>query len=196
MDEKIIEKWLTISSGSGSGSGSGDGSGSGYGDGSGSGYGDGYGDGIKYYNKHKVFKVDDIQTIITSIKGNIAKGFILLEDLTLERTYVAKGNNYFAHGETIKEALQSLEEKIFSDMDYDEKIEEFKNIFNKQDKYKGTEFFKWHNLLTGSCLQGRKAFVSNKELDLEKEYSVKEFLKIVKGAYGWSMLEKLEKENI
>ena len=186
MDEKIIEKWLTISSGYGDGYGDGDGDGSGY----------GYGSGIKYYNKHKVFKVDDIQTIITSIKGNIAKGFILLEDLTLERTYVAKGNNYFAHGETIKEALQALEEKIFSDMDYDNKIKEFRKIFNKTKKYKGTEFFKWHNLLTGSCLQGRKTFVSNNELDLEKEYSVKEFLEIVKGAYGWSMLEKLEKEYI
>ena len=80
--------------GSGSGSGYGDGSGygSGYGDGSGSGYGDGYGDGsgLKAINNHRVYKIDDIPTIILSIHKNIARGKIVNRDLTFANCYIAK----------------------------------------------------------------------------------------------------------
>ena len=185
--------------GSGDGDGYGDGYGSGYGYGSGSGYGSGdgsgygSGDGLKKYNKDIIYEIDNIQTIIKNIKGNIAKGFIVNDDLTLEKTYIAKENNLFAHGKTIHEAMQFLQEKIFETMNIEEKIEEFKNKFNKKDKYKGTLFFEWHHHLTGSCLQGRENFVKSNNLDVEKEYTVKEFLEIVKNAYGWDYLEELEK---
>ena len=220
MEKKLIEKWLKVNNGDGYGSGYGDGfgysSGSGFGDGygsgdgsgygygfgyssgyvfdsgDGSGFGYGFGYGLKKYNKDYIFKIDNIQTIIKNIKKNIAKGFIVNDDLTLQKTYIAKGNNLFAHGKTIHEAMQSLQEKIFETMDIEEKIEEFKNKFNKKDKYKGTLFFEWHHHLTGSCLQGRENFVKSNNLDVEKEYTVKEFLEIVKNAYGWKYLKELE----
>ena len=185
-------------SGSGFGYGSGYGEGSGFGDGfgygEGSGFGSGDGDGLKKYNQDYIFKIDGINTIIKHIKGNIAKGFILNNDLTLQKTYIAKGQNLFAHGSTIREANESLQNKIFEKLNIEEKIKEFKKIFKKDEKYKGTDYFKWHNLLTGSCLQGRYNFVSENNLDLEKEYSVAEFLKIVKDSYGWSILKDLEKD--
>ena len=188
------------SSGSGSVDGSGDGSGYGYGDGYGDGSGDGSGSGyssgsgLKKYNEHHIFKVDGISTIITNIKRNVAKGYIVKQDLTLEKTWIAKGHNCFAHGSTLKEALQSLEEKIFSDLDTESKMLEFKKLFEKTKKYKGHEYFKWHNILTGSCLQGRKNFVQENNLDLEKEYTPLEFLEIVKGSFGWSVLKELVKD--
>ena len=131
--------------GFGSGSSSGDGYGFGYGDGFGfgsgsgcsdgcgfgSGSGFGYGDGLKSINSQKIYKIDNINTIITSIHNNIAKGFILSRDLTLEKCYIAKGQNKFAHGETIKKAVQSLSDKIYEDLDVDEAIEEFRKKFNK-----------------------------------------------------------------
>ena len=178
--------------GYGSGDGSGSGYGSGYGCGSGCGSGYGCGDGIKYYNKYRVFKVDNINTIITNIKDSVAKGFILKKDLTLEPTYVVKGNNLFAHGTSIKEAMLSLESKIFDNLDIEEKIEEFKKKFNKNDKYCGTDFFEWHHILTGSCLQGRKSFVENNNLDVNAMYSVKEFIDICKNDYGGNTIKMLE----
>lgn len=181
MEEKLIEEWLKIEKNSGSGLGSG----------LGSGYGYGYG--LLKYNKDKIYLIDGISTIIKKIKGNIAKGFIVNNDLTLESTYIAKGSNQFAHGKTIKETVQSLQYKIFENMNIEERVLEFKKQFNKVDKYKGTIFFEWHYYLTGSCFQGRTNFVKNKGLDLDKKYTALEFLKIVKNAYGWENLKGLVK---
>lgn len=218
MDEKLIEEWLKsnriidfvdgFSHGDGWGCGDGCGSsngsnyswsygcGFGNGDGSSNGNGCGYssGWGIKYFNKQRVWNIDDISTIIKSIHGDVANGYILNQDFTLEKTFVCKGHGYFAHGETIKEARQSLEKKIFDDMDIENKLEEFRKKFKKGKKYSGHDYFTWHHNLTGSCLQGRNNFVENNGINLDDKFTVKEFLEIVKGSYGWSVLEKLVKE--
>lgn len=184
-------------SGDGDGSGYGYGNGSGYGSGDGNGSGYGYGNGISKYNNHYVFIIDNISTIITSIHGNVAKGFILNKNLTLEKIFVAKGNNKFAHGKTLKEAVADLQEKIFDDLDIEEKIQMFNKQFNRVDKYSGEEFYKWHHILTGSCTAGRDNFVRENNLDLKKTYSVDEFIKITKNSYGGNIIKKLceEKKN-
>lgn len=181
--------------GIGFGFGSGDGNGSGYGYGNGSGSGYGYGNGISKYNNHYVFIIDNISTIITSIHGNVAKGFILNKNLTLEKIFVAKGNNKFAHGKTLKEAVADLQEKIFDDLGIEEKIEMFNKQFNRFDKYIGEEFYKWHHILTGSCTAGRNNFVRENNLDLKKFYTVDEFIKITKDSYGGNIIKKLREEK-
>ena len=209
MEKKLIEEWLKVDNGDGYGSGSsyasGSSYGSGYGSGSsygyGSGFGDasgsgsGYGDGISKYNNHYVFIIDNISTIITSIHGNVAKGFILNKNLTLEKTFVAKGNNKFAHGKTLKEAVADLQKKIFDDLDIEEKIEMFNKQFNRVEKYSGEEFYKWHHILTDSCTAGRDNFVRENNLDLKKLYTVDEFIKITKDSYGGNIIKKLREEK-
>ena len=182
-------------SGDGNGSGYGYGNGSGYGSGYGNGSGYGYGNGISKYNNHYVFIIDNISTIITSIHGNVAKGFILNKNLTLEKIFVAKGNNKFAHGKTLKEAVADLQEKIFDDLGIEEKIEMFNKQFNRFDKYIGEEFYKWHHILTGSCTAGRNNFVRENNLDLKKFYTVDEFIKITKDSYGGNIIKKLREEK-
>lgn len=152
----------------------------------------GYGYGIKKINNCIISKIDNVNTIITNIKGNIAKGFIFNNDLTIIPTFIVKRNNYFSHGNTLKQSLLDLEDKIFSNLNIEERLEEFKNKFLKDKKYKGTEFFKWHNLLTGSCLQGRESFVKNKGIDLEEEFSDNEFLLMIKNDFGWNSIQQLE----
>ena len=171
------------------------GSGSSYGYGYASGSGSGYGDGISKYNNHYVFIIDNISTIITSIHGNVAKGFILNKNLTLEKTFVAKGNNKFAHGKTLKEAVADLQKKIFDDLDIEEKIEMFNKQFNRVEKYSGEEFYKWHHILTDSCTAGRDNFVRENNLDLKKLYTVDEFIKITKDSYGGNIIKKLREEK-
>ena len=121
-------------SGDGSGSGDGDGSGSGYGygsgDGDGSGYGYGYGDGVKSINGNPIYVVDNIPTIITNVKGNIAKGFILHTDLSLTPCFIVKKNNQFSHGNTLHEAFESLQEKLYDDSTEEERIFKFKEHFS------------------------------------------------------------------
>ncbi|MFA5403283.1 MAG: hypothetical protein WC318_07310, partial [Candidatus Omnitrophota bacterium] len=179
--------------GDGSGYGSGDGSGDGYGSGDGSGdgsgygygYGYGYGSGIKSFNGIKLYDIDDTPTVITSIRNNIAKGFIVNNDMQRKKCFVIKRDNYFAHGGTLKEAQESLCEKMFDDMSEEERVEMFLSEFNFIDKYPAKTFFDWHNRLTGSCLFGRQHFAKEKGVDLENDiFTVNEFVELTKNSYG------------
>jgi hypothetical protein len=176
--------------------GSGTGSGEGYGWGSDSGsdsYGSGNNKKIKSINHKKIYIIDEISTIINSIHNNIASGYVVQQDLTLIKCYIVKSNNLFAHGETIKKAIEDLNIKIYRKLNIDEKIEEFKSKFNDTDKYSAEEFYKWHNILTGSCEQGRNTFVKNHNIDLKKDkFTVEEFIEKTKNDYGSDIIIKLK----
>ena len=185
-------------SGYGDGYGSGDGSGygSGYGDGSGYGYGSGdgsgYGSGIDQINGMHIHRIDDVQTIITSVKGNVAKGFIFQEDLSLTPCYVVKGNNLFAHGDDLHDAMAALTDKMFDDMPEEERIAEFVKAHPDKDKpYPNHDLFDWHHRLTGSCMAGRNAFVKDKGLAMDGETTVVEFIKLTENAYGGATIKAL-----
>ena len=185
--------------GSGYGSGDGYGYGSGYGDGSGygSGYGDGYGygdGGLSEINGQKVYLVDDTPTILSSIHGNVAKGFILKSDFTMDPCFIVKGNGMFAHGATLREAMSDLTEKMFEDMPEDERIAEFiKAHPDKNKAYPNQDLFDWHHRLTGSCMAGRKAFVENHGLTLDGETTVSDFIKLTENAYNGYVIKNLDK---
>ena len=204
--ENKIKKFLVIDvgsgdgsgSGSGSCSGSGDGYGDGYGSGSGDGYGYGYGDGsgscddIKVFNGDKVYLVDNIQTIFISIRGNVAKGYILQSDLQLKPCFIVKENNKFAHGDTLRDAFTSLQEKLYDDSTEEERIEAFKKKFPEYDvKYDNGDLFTYHHVLTGSCRMGRESFVSDRGLSLDGRTSVREFFELTQNAYGGDIIKKL-----
>ena len=170
IDEKI-KAFLTVSSGYGSGSGS----------------------GVKSLNGKTVYDVDSVQTIIDRVRNNVAKGFILNGDLTLTPCFVVKGQNCFAHGETLREAQQALEDKLFEDMDVEEKINIFIQTFSSGKKYPAKDFYSWHNKLTGSCEMGRKAFARDHDIDIENDkLTVEEFISLTKNSFGGSVIKQLE----
>ena len=140
----------------------------------------------------EIYEIDGIQTIITSVKLSLGKGFILENDLTLTPCYIVKGDGYFAHGKTIKEANEALRSKIFENMDEEEAIEKFVNTFERRKRYSGKDFFEWHHYLTGSCLMGRENFVKNNSIDLDDTYTVNEFIEICENAYGGETIKKLK----
>ena len=177
--------------GSGDGYGSGDGSGSGSGDGYGYGYG--YGDGIEELDHQKVYKIDGVQTIIDSVHGNYAKGKILNDDLTTKECFIAKCGNFFAHGETLKQALADASEKYNENKPLEERIAEFNETYPDNDApIDGNELFSWHHVLTGSCLFGRKEFCSSKGLDINAKYTVREFISLTENAFGSDAIKKLK----
>ena len=186
--ENKIKKFLAIDVGYGYG----DGSGSGDVDGSGYGYGYGDGDGIKVFNGDKVYLVDNILTIFISIRGNIAKGYILQSDLQLKPCFIVKENNKFAHGDTLRDAFNSLQEKLYDDSTEEERIEAFKKKFPEYDvKYDNGDLFTYHHVLTGSCRMGRESFVSDRGLSLDGKTSIREFVELTKNAYGGDIIKKL-----
>ena len=184
-------------SGYGYGYGSGYGSGYGYGDGNGDGNGDGYGYGsgygVKSINGNPIYVVDNIPTIITNVKGNIAKGFILDSDLSLTPCFIVKENNQFSHGNTLHEAFESLQEKLYDDSTEEERIFKFKEHFSDfSKKYSAKDLFIWHHILTGSCKFGREIFCKDRNIDINKdEFTIYEFIDLTKDSYMGEIIKKL-----
>lgn len=124
-----------FSTGYGCGDGSGGGSslsiGYGYGDGSGCGYAIGDGDGdisyncynkdIKVFNGNSVDYINDFPIIITQVHYNIAYGYIINKDLTLEPYFIAKVGSSFGLRKNIKDAFDDAKNNEM------ERLEEYLN---------------------------------------------------------------------
>ena len=179
-------------SGDGYGLGDGDGSGSGSGDGDGSGYGSGM---LKEWAGQHVHSIDGIATLIDSVHGNYAKGRILKKDLTTESCFIAKvEGQYFAHGETLREAMADAMNKAFEDLPEGERIDKFVAEYpDKNIVAKNADLFAWHNRLTGSCEMGRRAFAKEHDIDVENgSMTVDNFIKLTINSYGGGTIEKLK----
>ena len=209
LKEKVRE-FLKVtsgpSSGYGCGTGSGDGSGTGYGDGDGDGDGsgsdDGYGYGSGYGHRNvkdfcgkDLHWIDGVPTIIDRVHGNIAQGRILRKNMTTQKCYIVRNDRHFAHGDTVREAMEALISKEFDGMPEAERIAAFRREFPETDKpYPNKSLFDWHNRLTGSCLAGRRAFVQDRGLSMDGKTTVREFIRLTEDAYGGSTVRKLKKE--
>ena len=197
LSDKIKIFINAVDCGNGNGYGCGDGSGSGYGYGSGYGDGCGYGNGdsIKSINGYDIHIIDGIPTVITKVKNNVAKGFVIIRKLQLKSCYIVKGKGYFAHGNTLKEACEALEDKIICNLDTDVKINLFKEKFKLNIKYPAKDFYEWHHKLTGSCVMGRNNFALNNNIDVERDkMTVQEFLKFTQNSFGGDVIKQLAKE--
>ena len=179
--------------GDGDGYGDGYGSGSGSGDGSGSGYGSGYGYGsyIASVNHHVAALVDGVLTVFRSVHKNIARGWILNSDMTLVPCFVVKSGALFAHGETLRDAMSSLRDKLFEDMPEEDRIKAFAEEYKPGIAVPNQELFDWHHRLTGSCLMGRKEFVERHGINLDGSTTPEEFIRLTEHAYGGDVIRKL-----
>ena len=200
-DSQDFDYGISYGCGDGCGNGSGNGDGYGNGDGCGDGCGNGYGDGcgygcggVKEINGHAVYVIDNTRTIITFIHGNVAQGFILEHNTKLVPCYIAKDNNHFAHGKTLREAFSSLQEKLYDDSTEEERIWAFKRKFPSYDtKYSNQDLFVYHHVLTGSCRMGRESFANSRGISLSDKTTVREFVQLTKDAYGGDIIKKLPK---
>lgn len=188
------------------GYGHGDGDGSGYGHGDGSGFGYGHGDGpgfgsdddrsynleISQINNMPTKNIDDILTAITAVRGNMAKGFIVGTDLSFQPCFIVKQDRYFAHGKTLRKALDALRDKIFKSMPEEDRIRSFVESHELDQEYENRDFFDWHKKLTGSCEAGRMAFVRDHQIDLDGKMTTEEFLALTKDSFGGDIIKKVE----
>ena len=181
--------------GSGSGDGSGYGSGFdyGFGDGCGSGFGSGSGDGILRFCSEDVYMIDGVPTMLGIIYGNIARGRILLEDLTTKTCYVVKQGGVYAHGKTPREAMEALRDKLLEDMPEEERIAEFVKAHKWGKQYPSADYYGWHHRLTGSCDMGRSEFAKSHgyKLTADELLTVEEFIDLTKGSYGGDIIRRL-----
>ncbi len=176
--------------GYGSGTGYGSGVGTGYGSGVGYDDGSGSGSGIKKYDGEDVHMIDGVQTIITAVHGNIAKGTILQKDLTLTPCFMAKVDGFFAHGETPRAAVEAARDKAFEGLPQEKRITAFLNAIKPNTAYPVMTLYDWHHRLTGSCEAGRKAFAKDHGIDLSADMTREAFFELTKDAYGGSVIRE------
>lgn len=178
---------------SGCGYGSGYGYGDGYGYGHGSGDGGGYDDGVVSFCGQKVYQIDDVPTLIDHVHENDAKGRILRDDLSTEACYIVRQGSLFAHGVTLRAAMDALRDKLFEDMPEDERIAEFVRTHEWGKQYPSADYYDWHHRLTGSCDMGRSEFAKRHGYRLTdgELLTVEEFIKLTENSYGGSVIRKL-----
>ena len=175
--------------------GSGAGNGSNEGDGYGYGFDewDGYGYGVASFCGQKVYKIDNVPTLIDHVHGNAAKGRILLDDLTTDDCYIVKQGIFFAHGKTLREAMDALRDKLFEDMPEEERIAEFVKAHEWGKQYPSADYYDWHHRLTGSCDIGWAEFAKRHgyKLTHDELLAVDEFIRLTESSYGGSVIKKL-----
>ena len=198
LDERI-RAFLAVNNGSGSGSGSGSGYGYGYGDGSGSGsgsgygYGDGDGDGSwRAFAGRPVYYIDELPTLIDTVHTSYAKGSIIREDLTLQPCYIARVGDYFAHGDTLRQARADAQEKYDESRPLEERIDAFVREHPDLDTPYG-DLFRWHHTLTGSCEMGRKEWCRAHNLQPTDSITVRAFIDGTVNDYGGDAIRELAK---
>ena len=137
--------------------------------------------------------IDGVKTLIEDVRGNFAKGWIVGGDLTLSRCWIARVGDFFAHGKDIHMAHIEALNKHLCDMSEEERIDSFVKAHPDMDcSYSGMDLFKWHNILTGSCEMGRKAFCADKGIDPETaSFTVEEFIRLTCNSYGSSIIRQL-----
>ena len=184
--EDKIAAFLDV--GNGNGDGNGDGNGYGYGNGGsyGNGNGGSYGNDIKSIDGYTLHKIDGVPTAITSLRGNYAKGFTLANNVVKKPCYIAKVGNFFAHGKTLKAAMEDARAKYEQNRPLSERIADFKESYPTLDtEADASDLFRWHNILTGSCLFGRKQFCEQHGVDYERgKWKIRDFFELCKNAYG------------
>ena len=177
--------------GSGSGYGYGYGYGSGYGDGDGSGSGDGYGSGdgsgAKEFNGRKVYDIDSVLTLIYAVKGDAARGAVLRTDMTLRDCWIARRGNFFAHGDTLHEAVEAVEAKWRENRPLDDRIAEFVKTHPVLDEEYG-DLFDWHHVLTGSCGFGRRQWCEEHGYKPTDSITLRTFITETVGDYGGDVI--------
>jgi len=147
------------------------------------------------YNGHVMWEIDDIPTVLTNVRGNYAKGFIVNKDLTTTPCYVARVGAFYAHGDTLHRAVEDAKSKDMTARPVEERIAAFIAAYPTLDtECTGKALYEWHGILTGSCRAGRDAWCRDNGYDPKKaRMTVREFCKQTQGAYGGAAIAKLLK---
>ena len=183
--------------GSGYGNGNGNGNESGIGNGYGSGYGSGYGDGdgikIKQFKGNKVYYIDDIPCIFKSIHENYASVEVIdVDSFELKKAFIGKFENCFAHGETIRDAIEDARSKYYQSLDFDEVKEKLLAEFKEKGKLTVKELYNWHGIITGSCRFGRSQFQKEHNLKDDDLLTLEQFIELTKNAFGGDKIRNLK----
>jgi len=133
---------------------------------------------LKYGNiTDKYVYADGILTHIKTIKK--------IDDITLYispyKTVVARKDDTFAHGDSIREAVQELRFKMA-----ERNVEDYRNL-TSDSVLTFEEAVMMYRVVTGSCQYGVNQFLANNKIK-KRNYTVAEILSLTNGHYGHESL--------
>lgn len=132
--------------------------------------------------------IDYVETYISEIHGDFAKGFTVSANLYSKcecyvcRKKIPGSETYlYAHGSTMREAFLSLSEKFNSFSSLEERFCKFRSNFPDLDaKYKASDLYYWHGVIIGSCSFGRNNFCERHGIDVNNDkLTLRDFFKLV-----------------
>ena len=130
---------------------------------------------ISWFNG-KYILADDRFSVVISHKKNVWK----CHDLNKTDVYylVTDGKGHFAHGDTVKDAKESLIYKM-SDRD----VSDYKGLSDSH-KFTFAEAVECYRSITGACAEGTRNFVKQKLIEVPESLTIAEIKKITVGEYG------------
>ena len=158
----------------------------------GSGDGSGDGSGIEEFDGYKLYDIDNVPTAITAVHGNYAQGFTIKNNSVKVPCYIARVDNSFAHGDTLRQAIEDATAKALQAKPLEERIAD--TVMAHPDPNEiipNTELFMLHNVLTGSCEFGRKQFCEQHGISLDDAMTMCRFMELTADAYGGEAIRQL-----
>ena len=146
---------------------------------------------LKTFKSKLVYYIDNIPCYFLSIVGNTAKVNVIKDDFSVEKQYICKQGNLFAHGKTRESALHSVAAKFYALLSVKEKKAEFISKFNLRQTYKMHDFYNWHHFLTGSCKSGLDDFIKTHKLYHTDNMTLLEFLELAKDNYNGAIFKEI-----
>jgi len=129
--------------------------------------------GIKDGKPHII--ADGILSEIINQKGSIYK---VINRGETKQSYLIKNGDKYSHGETLKEAKESLVYKL-ADLD----TSKYKNLTTDSVLTKD-EIIECYMTITGACANGTKYFVDQNKDKLKDKFTIQEIIDLTKDQYG------------
>ena len=113
--------------------------------------------------------------------------------MTLRDCWIAKRGNFFAHSNTLHEAVEAVEAKWRKNRPLDERIAEFAKTHPALDEEYG-DLFDWHHILTGSCEFGRRQWCEEHGYNPTDSITLRAFFEQTKNDYGGDVIRQVARE--
>lgn len=146
------------------------------------------------YNGEPVYVVDGIPCVFKTVHDVWAKVDVInRKDFTARTAFIGKCKGFFAHGETLRMALQDAKGKYYRSVDFEAKKEELKVLFSRSadNKLPVSTLYEWHGMLTGSCRFGRDEFMRTHALKDDDRLTLNEFVDLTAAHFGGEKIKEL-----
>lgn len=153
------------------------------------------GKGILSFNNHPTYIIDGFVVYVTHMHAPWVLGEVVNNDFTTQKCYMAKVNNNYAVGRSIREVIDVMREKISTNVNNNDDIARaFVLAHPDYDKeYDWDEMVTWHSLSRFSCLDGRRNFTKYASKRSGDKATPKELISHMKNSSSRPIGEKMEK---